>query len=343
MNSKKDFRNILVEIGRVFREKEADPAELKIAVESYKKLMLDLSDLDLGQEVNRENLTFHKGIAIGPSWAAMCLDDINRTQKFVKGTFEAVEELLGTREGTGPIQLLYAGTGPYATLILPLLATYSEKDIQLRLMEVNSASFDHVLQVFEKLGFESYLQEALQVDASIYQFPEETQVDLVLSETMQRALDTECQVSIYLNLQQQFGDDFLFIPQQILLSFGVLTSSSSRGNTPFHDVESLTPVFALNQRTQKDFLEGNYVTEKENQFRRVRKKISGSKFTEGALPAILTEIQVFRSTWLKTYESGLTVPKIVALDLRGLGDFIMDFQYEISEDPRLNYSIFKSG
>lgn len=339
MKSKNDLNHTLFEIGQVFIKKEGDYENLKFAVDRYKQLMYDLLGLDLEDERNRENLSTETGVAIGPTWAAMCLDDITRTQKFVKGIFEAVEELLSKRKDSRPIHILYAGTGPYATLILPVLASYSEKEVKVTLVEINPDSFDHVIHVFKKLGFEGYLRDALQVDATKYQFSKEIEIDIVVSETMQRALDTECQVPIYLNLQHQFGDDILFIPQQVVLSFGQSQPSSSFDSTPLFEYESLSSVFTLNNNTKRDFLNEEYSIDKESQFKKVSKNFSSQKFSDVVLPVILTEIQVFKNNWIKTNESGLTIPKIVSLDLKGLSDFTLEFHYEISDNPHLNISI----
>jgi len=339
MKSKNDLNRTLFEIGQVFIKEERDYESLKIAVDRYKQLMHDLLGLDFENGKNRENLSTETGIAIGPTWAAMCLDDIIRTQKFVKGIFEAVEELLSKRKDSKPIHILYAGTGPYATLILPVLASYSEKEVKVTLVEINPDSFDHVIHIFKKLGFEGYLQDALQVDATKYQFTKEIGIDIVVSETMQRALDNECQVPIFLNLQNQFGDDLLFIPQQVVLSFGMSQPSSSFDTKPWVEYKPLSFVFALDTYTKRDFLlEGNSIN-KASRFKKVSRCFSNQKFSDEVLPVILTEIQVFKNNWIRTNESGLTTPKIVSLDLNGLRDFTLDFQYEISDTPQLNISI----
>ena len=47
----------------------------------------------------------------------MCVDDIMRTRRFVRGVYHAMADMLNAREGK--INLLYAGTGPFAMLVLP--------------------------------------------------------------------------------------------------------------------------------------------------------------------------------------------------------------------------------
>lgn len=339
MRSNINSKKTLIEIGQVFKDSEEDSVRLNSTVNLYKDLMIELLSLDLDHEKNRRNLFSGNGTAIGPTWAAMCLDDTVRTKRFIKGIFEAIEELQIKLGKSRPIHILYAGTGPYATLILPVLASFSEREIQVTLIEVNPESYDHVLQIFKILGFEGHLKQALQVDASNYQFSQKKDVDMVLSETMQRALDCEPQVSIFLNLQNQFGNDVIYIPQQVILSFGLSRPSPDFESKGLFKYESLTPVFSLNRDTKEEFLKGRYSIDDENMFMKINKSLTGYDIKKNDVPVILTEIQIYKNIWIRFDESGLTVPKIIGIDALELKGRTISFQYEVSDFPRLNYQL----
>ena len=88
-------------------------------------------NLMLNLKAMRNDVYGETGMALGTLWAALCVDDMIRTKMFVKGLIEAVEDIMKKKEG--PVHILYAGTGPFATLILPTLASYTSDQVQCTL------------------------------------------------------------------------------------------------------------------------------------------------------------------------------------------------------------------
>jgi len=174
----------------------------------------------------------------------MCLDDACRTKQFIKGLFKIVENLCPTTNN--PIHILYAGTGSFATLILPLLSKYTEHEVHVTLLEINKNSIENVKHILNQLEFQNHIKDIVCEDATKYEI--KTKVDIVLSETMQHSLLRELQVPIMLNLMKQTNGDSIMIPEEILLSLAFVDSrinlDSKEKNPPFKKTE---PILAFDK------------------------------------------------------------------------------------------------
>ena len=91
-----------------------------------------------GDNFNNELIFLASGKAISPSYAALCLLEMSRTAKFLRGINKAIKQKLSEITNR-PLQILYAGTGPYGTLLLPLMSLYSPDDFQVDLLDIGPA------------------------------------------------------------------------------------------------------------------------------------------------------------------------------------------------------------
>lgn len=117
----------LRDITSVLLADELDFADLHQAIQDFRVFLLDLTQLSLEGDHLRNDVHSSGGIAIGTEWAARCIDDMLRTKRFVKGLAEAIDDQLS--RGKKPVELLYAGSGPFATLALPLLTIYAPEEL----------------------------------------------------------------------------------------------------------------------------------------------------------------------------------------------------------------------
>ncbi len=330
----------LKQIGTVLSKNEIDFKEISDAVKQYKALVYKASNIDIESESQRTNIDFENGMALGTIWAAMCLDDMMRTKLFIKGLMEAVEKHQAENRGT--THILYAGTGPFATLILPVLANYSPDEVKCTLMEINGESFKYVQGVIEMVGFSDHVTNFIQADASKVQLENPELIDIIVTETMQRALDSEQQVPIVMNLLKQLRKDVILIPEKInvvacLADMGKLHESESESEY----CERLGSVIELSkeglQSKPYDLKGENQIHFHQKNFK--LKKETIKKFNQLTL---LTEIQVFGDTWIRPYQSGLTIHKVlmeIPSDI--LVDIDYKMQYIVSEEPEIIYSKVK--
>lgn len=154
------------------------------------------------------------GIAISSFDAAICLDEHIRTARFLKGVSSAIKELQIRFPGQ-KITILYAGCGPYAPLLLPLLSVLDPDNIEAILLDINSESIDSVNNILSVLEPHNYKIQTLQADAITYKKPESWPMHLLISETMFEALTREPQVAITMNLVPQLISNGILIPEEI--------------------------------------------------------------------------------------------------------------------------------
>ena len=306
-----------------------------------------ISGLNSNAPIHSENITLPSGKAIGPKWAAMCLEDIMRTYKFLKGIHQAIQNVRSNYPER-PATILYVGTGPYATLILPFLSLYKPSELQLFLLEVNSISIESLKKVIAGFGAADYIKAIHTCDASTFIIPKDLDADILLVECLQHALAREPQVSITYNLLPQMKKDAILIPEDISLHIAMidckkkneyLYSNGDGQNLDYY--ENSEAVFSLNKAevlkncpsTQQKRLE---FAEKEIHF-------SKEQLKNYDQISIATEITIFQNIHLNIYESGLTIPLLLA-DLSNDQTIVgVKTNYKINSEPGLNIQFLRSN
>jgi hypothetical protein len=119
MLQSKDLAHIL----DVLLDNDTGGELLSETLDLYRDILLTASGIDLGGELEMGCIHTGAGVAIGTTWAALCIDDVLRTKRFVSGLYHAIKTVADRR--AGPVHVLYAGTGPWATLVLPLTSRFS--------------------------------------------------------------------------------------------------------------------------------------------------------------------------------------------------------------------------
>jgi predicted RNA methylase len=273
---------------------------------SLKKLFSDAIAFDEMDENNQPNIPTGSGMALSPRSAASCLVDMMRTRKFILGIRDAIEER--SKKGTGkPVRVLYAGTGPFASLLTPLITVFKPEQLQMVLMEINPVSIGYLKKIIQHFGMQAYITDLLQADAVTWTIPDELQPDIIVSETMNNALQREPQVSIVANLLPQCTRNPFLIPELVKVDACLM------GNV----VEQPQNIILL-----KTLLELDAQTAKaiKNDPGRVPALSPGIIVTLPRTPGLThnqlvlcTTIHVFGKHILGFNESGLTTPHILGM------------------------------
>lgn len=316
----------LHQITQVLLAEELDFAELRQAVVAYRELLMQQNQLMDSSEESRADIELDTGKAIGTTWAALCIDDLIRTKRFVKGLYEAVSQLLDKKEG--PIVILYAGTGPFATLALPLTTLFREDQLQIRALEINPVSCRYLRQLIISLQVEGYFKSIEQVDASTYKIPRADTIDILLSETMQRGLEKEPQVAIMCNLLPQLRREALMIPESIQLSIGTRLYPDESSLQVIY--QPFIPVFKLD----KDSIKMQWQSGRALKFPAQQYRLTKTQSIHSKDLVLLTHISVFGREKLAPGESGITLPvKLPSLQHPGEKQVIIELVYEGGKDP----------
>ncbi|MFK8164245.1 MAG: hypothetical protein AB8H12_17500 [Lewinella sp.] len=315
----------LADIADVLLDDQTRGDLLSETLDQYRDILLTASGIDLGGENEMDCLHTGAGVAIGTTWAALCIDDLLRTKRFVSGLYRAVLSMQERRPG--PTHILYAGTGPWATLFLPLTSRFSAQELRVTCIEINEGSFASVQRTFNHLGLNEYVEAFIQTDAATHVISGDIPVDIMLTETMQYCLIDEMQVPIALNLMRQLKEDVIMVPERITVSLGVLEDETNR-----FVKSDLGSVFTFDKAALNAYLPvtGNL----DFPTFRLPVPLPGSP-PDGPL-ALLTTIEVFGGQNLTHYESGLTNPQIIGQYPSENNPLAaIDFTYHLEPTPLL--------
>ena len=307
----------LSEITDVILNDELDIQTYKKALDDLKNLLFGVSGLNFNAKINEQNIQLDNGQAIGPKWAGLCMEDVLRTQRFMRAIYKAVEVKRKDKKSE-PVTILYAGAGPFATLILPLLSRYSPEELQLVLLEINEISIESLKRIIR--GFEAfdYFKEIYQCDASNYEYTTSNkEIDIFLVECIQHALSREPQVAITHNLLPRLPKDVILIPEQISLEIALVNSDKRDEYMELKDslvhkdyYEAVKTVFVINKETVLDHKGLNENGQLE--FQQETAKFIKERLNANDAIAIGTEITIFDDEKLTIDECGLTTPLIIA-------------------------------
>ncbi|KAA1156632.1 SAM-dependent methyltransferase [Pseudoalteromonas fuliginea] len=170
------------------------------------------TDFDMN-DWNDENTS--QGVAISPVQAAKCIEETLRTQIFMQGIKLAIEERL--KATTDDIHILYAGTGPYGTLLIPYLSLATNSRIKVTLIDIHPENISAIKKLVKHFSITQNIVAITCDDATRWQAPDSQQFDIIISETMTALLKREPQVFIFAHLCQFLHNSGTLIPQNISL------------------------------------------------------------------------------------------------------------------------------
>ncbi|NJM79961.1 MAG: hypothetical protein HC854_10665 [Flavobacterium sp.] len=264
----------------------------------------------------------------------MCLDDILRTKQFIKGIFKAIATL--QKKQQKPIHILYAGTGPYATLLLPVLATYSAQEVIVTLVEINKESFNSMKSIIHKLDFENHVVHFKNEDATTMKLDSTPKIDIILSETLQCGLVKEQQVPITLNLLHQVEDSVILIPEMLALdvclfnhnSFTNRNENTKEGNY----LQVLDRLIEINNSSNEAF-KLNTDSTVTTILSEKKIKINPSDATTFDALVLVTRMTIFQDITIDLNQSGLTVPIIIDVLSNHTEEKTFTISYKIDSEP----------
>jgi len=302
------------------------------------------SSLSAVQHSDGNEVSVKGGIALSSSGAADCIDDYLRTIYFIKGIYKAITKLSDDFPQKS-INILYAGCGPYATLILPLLPLFNKERINAILLDINAESIQSVRHLLTVIGLDEYSLQLIETDATTYTKPEDFTIDLAISETMHYALTREPQVAIVKNIVKQLPEHAILIPEEIRidLAYTFFDYEPSLKNAK----EEIKGHKQLQPYPHHVFVDRLFTISKELGSLGHNSKFESDfydlpeNFTECPDVCIFTEIKVFDNIELKTAESYITNPFCV-VSLYSINDYSgIQLLYDFSEIPKWSYSLKK--
>ena len=154
-----------------------------------------------------------EGLAISPTQAAMCASEFQRTTTFLRGLHDAIADAV-VLKSPDPVRVLYAGSGPYATLAVPLMTVFPPEKVRFTVLDMHAVSIESAKSVVSRLGLDRSVESYVLADACKYTIPGDAIPDILLCETMSTALEREPQVAIMRHLLGQ-APDAVIVPESV--------------------------------------------------------------------------------------------------------------------------------
>lgn len=266
-----------------------DYLKIKRGTDSLYRQFSEHTGVTAGDLTHAQYIETESGLAVAIEHAAHCLKDIMRTTRFLRGIYLAIED---RAEAPSTVRILYAGCGPYSTLLTPLTSQFTSDQVQFTMMDINPEAMRSTQLLYEKLSLTDYLEDCRVADATSPDLSLQGDYDIIISETMAQALKVECQVPLTRNMVKYLGPNGTFIPQRI--SVDAHLCGYAKESHP-----SEAPKVLVGNVYTLDFKK---VPEEGYQSKLI---IPETSFTDLVL---YTSIQIYQSEVIQHHESGLTVP-----------------------------------
>jgi hypothetical protein len=326
-----DARRRLDEAGAVLLDRAAEPGDLHRAAHELYDLLAELTGIreDSRDRADLDPIRLDSGVALAPRDAARSVVDFMRTARILQGLEAAIAAARHTFGA--PVEVLYAGCGPFAPLCLPLAARLGPAAARFTLLDVHVRSVDLARQAVTALGLDSSVRAFVHADATVWRHPGPEPVHVVVVEALERALEKEPQVRIMANLAPQIANGGLVVPERILVRAclaDIAREVVSLVETPAERRRLvLGTVFDLNVDTARALGRGEVVP--------------SSRFEVPALSSddprdlmLATTLVVFGDVVLEEYESGITYPAFQHRAGRVRVGTAIQVRYQDGPDPR---------
>ena len=308
-----------------------DDDRCRTAVAFLERLFRDITGIreDTVDPRDHSAILLPAGTASSPLDAGRCLLDVRRTAIYLRGVHGAIQEAQ-LRFPQEVIEVLYAGCGPFAPLCLPLLPLLAGQAVHFTLLDVHARAVESVQAIMAALRLDAVKVDCLVCDATQYRHADQRPLHVVVSETMQRALEKEPQVAILMNTAPQLTPGGLMVPETIAVD-AVLTDMSQelggngRGPGAWSNRVLLGRILELDRERACAWAAAGVPS----YLPPARISLPSCVASQNSL-VLATTIRTFGVHELREYESGLTHPLVVN-GWRAGED--VEFTYRLCDQP----------
>lgn len=283
-----------------------------------------------------------QGRAICPLNAALCAREFARTTQFVRGVHAALLEARQRFPGQ-VIHTLYAGCGPYATLILPLLAVLPREAFRFTLVDVQPLALQSAQKLIGHFGFDGFIREYALFDASGTELAAMQPFHVALTETLNQAMDKEPQLAVSANLAKYLEPGGILLPECITVKAALIDSRREMTLFPAEHQGEMQPLprrrLELGTLMSLDLAELKPLRLQEHQehLPPITLEWPDQSVRGDMRLGLLTHIRVFGPHCLGCYDCSLTIPKYLRLSEPAGQAANLEFRYRLGSYPGFDY------
>jgi len=304
---------------------------MKQAVDELYRVFSTITGVTIDQLNCDKDIWLPPDKASSTSDAAHCLLEMKRTAVFLRGINSAISVKISEVAGR-PVRILYAGTGPYGTLVIPLLKLYMPEELIVDLLEINSESLAALQKVTDTLTLGPYIGEVFCADATTFVVTKP--YDIVISATMLACLKSGSQVAIMQNLVPQLSEACLFIPEEISID-AFLTNPKLETDRLFYSGTEPLPF-------QRRLIENVFKISKLSIILSQKTLSVPECITAFPVLKLFTTVKVFGNEILTGNDSSITMPKQY-FDFRKQNAREVEFWYVQHERPRIESRVVQQA
>lgn len=319
INEKLDFKTQTEQlIQKVLKVERNGLYQYASEIQSWVKQISNLTGLGEPVESGCERGTLTKyGKACSTITAMRCAQEFMRTMQFWRGTYEAISYQLQNHK---TINILYAGTGPFGTILLPILHLFPDSRVRVHLLDIHQESISYLKKVIEYLNLGKFIGTIECVDAT--KWSSTLKFDVLISETMKAMLEQEPQVEIFTHLEPLLNHEGSLIPQEIVLSASLTQSKNFSENYYLGEIATLNRESV--KRIQSEGIDALS--------RRIRMPETSERFKALELNTV---VKIFGKHSLDKNECSLNLPKLHYLKARA--NSFMTFKYHKIAYPKFDF------
>lgn len=176
--------------------------------------------LDLPLDVRSRSFLCANGVCLSPEHCTSTLKDTLRVRAFLRGAHQALATLSTPEDGI-PLHIVYPACGPFAPLLLPLIAhyrargTYTHEQLQITLIDLQEGAIASLHAIIDAYDIAPYIKAVLQIDACDYQPDEGEHIDMVVLESFQHGFTREGHMAIARHFAPLLAKGGVFLPQNV--------------------------------------------------------------------------------------------------------------------------------
>ncbi|WP_111980150.1 hypothetical protein [Algibacillus agarilyticus] len=183
----------------------------------YEGLNSVYEQADIPSSLRTRQFISKHGLIMSTNHCVTTQRDLFRVRSFIRGVHHAIKKKLSQTDNK--IHLVYPACGPFAPLLLPLLAHYqhngevSPEQLNVTLIDIQPAAVASLQAVIRATHLQSFIHKIVCIDACDYQ--PDIPIDIIVLEAMQHGVSREAFIPIARHFANVMKPDAFFLPEKV--------------------------------------------------------------------------------------------------------------------------------